>query len=79
MTFILICFVSELFALWSFPPTIPLTPPPSARVNELVLSPALCLFGGWVSLLSWEYVVLRVERIRPTYRERVPPSRSRCY
>lgn len=39
MTFILICFVSELFA-WSFPPTIPLTSA-SSEVNELVLSPML--------------------------------------
>lgn len=52
MTFILICFVSELFA-WSFPPTIPLTSAFS-EVNELVLSPALWFIreGGFLAELG---------------------------
>lgn len=52
MTFILICFVSELFA-WSFPPTIPLTSA-SSEVNELVLSPVLWFIqeGGFLAELG---------------------------
>ena len=52
MTFILICFVSELFAR-SFPPTIPLTFA-SSEVNELVLSPVLRFIreGGFLAELG---------------------------
>lgn len=52
MTFILICFVSELFAR-SFPPTIPLTSA-SSEVNELVLSPVLWFIreGGFLAELG---------------------------
>ena len=52
MTFILICFVSELFSR-SFPPTIPL-PVASREVNELVLSPVLRFIreGGFLAELG---------------------------
>lgn len=78
MTFILICFASELFTLL-LSSAILLTPE-SSKVNELSLSNVLWSIqeGGFLAELGICCSKATPEPVL-TYRERVPHSRSRCY
>lgn len=78
MTFILICFASELFTVL-LSSAILLTPE-SSKVNELSLSNVLWSIqeDGFLAELGICCSKAMPESVL-TYRERVPRSRSRCY
>lgn len=78
MTFIIICFVSELFTQF-FSSAILLTSE-SSKVNELFLSNVLgfiqeCGFLAELGICCLKAMPASVL----TYQKRVPHSRSRCY
>lgn len=78
MTFILICFVSELFTQ-CFSSAILLTPE-SSKVNELFLSNVLWFIQecGFLAELGICCLKAMPESVL-TYQKSVPHSRSRCY
>lgn len=78
MTFILICFVSELFTQF-FSSAVLLTSE-SSKINELFLSNVLWFIQGCGFLAELGICCLKaMPESALTYQTRVPHSRSCCY